>query len=399
MSTIEKDYKKLSQYFAIDKVKNRPKTAFKNAIQIPVNILHNIDIKKLPGLHHFFMITRLYAKNTCLDVKNELTINGSNKKKGEKQRILSIKFNKSQESISISSISSNCKFFFIPLSLHNYGGSSHANLLIFDTSTKILEHFEPWGGESGPVGLFDKQDYEKIKKIVEKEYNIHISQIKTSSDTCPALGIQSFENRSGKDTKLDLEGYCHYWGEIFLEAKLRNPTLSSKKIQNLIIEEIKQLKIDPRVYVRDYIIYNYTIIYRVLRVIYDFFPKLRKISTYIVTIKYCDLIQCIIDSDCFRSKTLYNIIDRYNIPNVEFKKKFKNINIMIDVNSKKLQYISGSFGPTVPFITITSKHPFKYTLSEYGTEQDVLNKFQHNMLNKFFPINDINCLLGEEKLH
>jgi len=385
-TTIENDYNKLNKFFSKDEILNRPKTAFKTVMQKPVNILHNIDLKKLPALSYKNMITSLNSSHKCINYSNELEIRGSNKKKGEKQRITFLEFKHKKQQIS-----KDCKFYFIPIGLNNYGGSSHANLLILDLSSKTLEHFEPWGGDSGPMGMFDKKDYKKIKEVVEKEYHIHITQIFPSSETCPTLGLQKYENRFGEDTKLDLYGYCHYWGIIFLEAKLRNPTLSSFELQNIIIQEIQELNIDPRVYVRDYIIYNYSVIYRVLQTIYDYFPKLRKEQTYIVVRQYCDLIQCILTSDCFRSQTLLQIIKRYNTPSIEFKQKFKNLDINININNKKLQYISGRSGSTVPFITITSPNPYKYLFSEYGTENKVLNNFKQQMLAQYFPITDQNC--------
>lgn len=117
--------------------------------------------------------------------------------------------------------------------------SGHANLLIFRKQKGILEHFEPHGifineRISLQIELFLK----KFKKKLIEKFKKNIKFVE-SNIICP-YGFQLIEGFSKLPIKT--KGFCLVWTLFFAELVLKNPTLTSKQIASLILDEVYSSK-------------------------------------------------------------------------------------------------------------------------------------------------------------
>ena len=166
----------------------------------------------------------------------------------------------------ISRIIVNCikrgeKTIIIPLSLKLGRGGGHANVLIYRKNDNVIEHFEPHGREL--IGFKDNVDLKltafisELNKILLEE---HLPTIifKAANDVCPYIqGLQVIESAI-TDTILDngeteSSGYCSAWTMFFTELALKNPTISSDKLLDLIYNLIKKKKRAGPLYLRNVI--------------------------------------------------------------------------------------------------------------------------------------------------
>jgi hypothetical protein len=134
----------------------------------------------------------------------------------------------------------------IPLYLKTAKGG-HANILIYRKDGNVIEHFEPHG---------DKYSYsdQKINDLVDRRLNDFIKVLNnilkkdkkpsvtlmSSNIVCPRrFGLQNLEAMS-KSKKLRLEGggYCAAWSMFFTEVALKNPTIPSNELLNIIFNKL-----------------------------------------------------------------------------------------------------------------------------------------------------------------
>jgi hypothetical protein len=144
------------------------------------------------------------------------------------------------------------KIVIIPLSLMlNNGG--HANVLIYRKNTNMIERFDPqWMNISNPhTGMLESQVENKMNRFItilnaefEKVGLPSTVTLKQSNDVCPHIyGFQTLEEFV-QDTVLDNgktesgSGYCLAWCMFFTELCLRNPTVSSDVIFDVIYDKL-----------------------------------------------------------------------------------------------------------------------------------------------------------------
>jgi len=159
---------------------------------------------------------------------------------------------------------SECKkdFVIIPLALQRYEGrqkrlGGHANVLIVNTKTKEVEHFEPHG--SGTEYAKSKEFHKDLKEFFEgggyKYLNIE--------ESCPTKGLQHYETKGVKENKtivlndeIEIEyeysrsGLCVFFSYALVDLRLSNPNVPILILQNRLIKLVKK----SGVYMSDFIL-------------------------------------------------------------------------------------------------------------------------------------------------
>ena len=146
-------------------------------------------------------------------------------------------------------IKKNNPFIIIPLTLEIESEQeleAHANLLIYRSNTRELEHFEPHGLE------YIGSDRAKVNRVVNKFLSLSVDGINAqlnqnglpdiklikASDICPSRGVQAIEENSKLPySVIEPEGYCAAWSMFFAEMCLKNPEIPSRQINDAILNE------------------------------------------------------------------------------------------------------------------------------------------------------------------
>jgi len=145
-------------------------------------------------------------------------------------------------------IGRNLNSIVIPLYLKSITNGGHANLLIYRKNNNTIEHFEPHGA------YYSLSTNNQMNKLIDIRLNEFMSflnkQLKKnnkppvklipSNDVCPVIkGLQALEESSTKQ-KLPLEGggYCAAWSMFFTELALKNPTIPSNELLNIIYNKL-----------------------------------------------------------------------------------------------------------------------------------------------------------------
>jgi hypothetical protein len=168
----------------------------------------------------------------------------------------------------------------IPLSL-KLGGSGHANLLIYRKKSNTIEHFEPHGSHfNGNENVISRKINSKLDFIIEKlnERGLNIKLVR-SDVVCPRIrGLQGIEQMS-HIIKLDKEGggYCAVWSMFFTELVLKNPTIPSAELMQIIFDKIDS-KTVPTDYLRKIVIGYVNIIHDKIEKYYSFITGIKKIT-------------------------------------------------------------------------------------------------------------------------
>ena len=129
------------------------------------------------------------------------------------------------------------KVIMIPLG-YKKGAGGHANILIYRVDARVIEHYEPHGGE-----FLENEKYQNAsKRILTFFTNILNRELKANdlettnyveaSQVCPYLkGFQTLEGQSTlPKNKIEPRGYCAAWSLFFMELNLKNPELMSTEI-------------------------------------------------------------------------------------------------------------------------------------------------------------------------
>lgn len=128
------------------------------------------------------------------------------------------------------------EIIFIDLSIH-FKYSSHANIIIIDNVNKEVERFETYGTSNNNVVMdqvFKKYFINTLKELTKKDYIYN-----SPSDY---QNIFDFQAISLEDKKYINEsyGFCLAWIFWYLEHRLLNPNIKSKKL----IDKLKKKMLD-----------------------------------------------------------------------------------------------------------------------------------------------------------
>ena len=110
----------------------------------------------------------------------------------------------------------------------------HANILLFNKTTRELEHFEPHGLELNqdaynPHGLYDRLRIE-FKGMVKK----YLSPLQV----CPK-NLQFFQSVETDEVGfLNDHGHCAVWCIWYVDVRLSNPTIQRQQVINLAMQKM-----------------------------------------------------------------------------------------------------------------------------------------------------------------
>ncbi len=139
-------------------------------------------------------------------------------------------------------LSNKIRYIYLKLTLIPSNSGTHANILIYDKKTGILERFEPYGN-------VPYLDVEKLDSFLEEKLGIifeHFNPIFkyiSPKFSIKSVGYQVLSNDSDNANKKmgDPFGYCLAWTLWYLEMRIHNPDLSSEKLveksMNMIISD------------------------------------------------------------------------------------------------------------------------------------------------------------------
>ena len=154
-----------------------------------------------------------------------------------------------------SCLKNNNRFIVLPLGVSFSSGSGgHFNIILIDKKTKRLERFEPYGVES----MYESKIMEKLENILHgffsKDYKVF-----SGNKLFPKKGLQSIEENAvelGKGTALDLDsdpiGYCIAWSIYYVDMRLTNNEISSTRLIELIIKNLRKYHHSLRTFIRNY---------------------------------------------------------------------------------------------------------------------------------------------------
>ena len=159
-------------------------------------------------------------------------------------------------------IEKNPDSIIIPLYIKKSNGG-HANILIYRKKDNVIEHFEPHGSKiitqnpqnnqliETQLNLFIAMLNEQLKKKNKPPVNLI-----PSNTVCPYIyGLQGLEEKaSQKKSALEGGGYCAAWSMFFTELVLKNPTIPSDELLNIIINKFDKDIEKQRNYLRKVII-------------------------------------------------------------------------------------------------------------------------------------------------
>jgi len=139
---------------------------------------------------------------------------------------------------------SNKRFIIIMLQI-NFDYGRHANTIIYDTISKVIEYCEPC--------VFFHRHIQQVKEYVKSFFQrfVEVKDIIIMSEKCSERW-QSLEGKLDHD-KFDLGGYCLYWSYLYAELRLLNPDIHCNELHTKFIECIKkQTDYTLRDYIRAY---------------------------------------------------------------------------------------------------------------------------------------------------
>ena len=131
------------------------------------------------------------------------------------------------------------RFIYIVFVIKNPEGiNAHANGLLYDTETGILERFEPHGNQN-PLyfAQISAQTAKKIKDFLQKKLGLYIKRFNQPKSMCPVRGWQVREGlprlrNSNFNRNCKIGGYCAAWTLYFIILRAKNPDVPSKKLQD-----------------------------------------------------------------------------------------------------------------------------------------------------------------------
>ena len=129
-------------------------------------------------------------------------------------------------------------FIIIPLGFvcKNTG---HANFLIYDSKTKELERFEPYGFMPG-VCLNPPNLDKKLADLLNS--NVQVDMVKKVYEPlsfCPKISFQILQDREFEQQIGDPGGFCAVWVIWYADVRLENPNKTRKQVVEMALLKFK----------------------------------------------------------------------------------------------------------------------------------------------------------------
>lgn len=133
-------------------------------------------------------------------------------------------------------ISKKIRFICLKLTMVISPNGTHANLIIYDKKTNLLERFEPYGIMPYlDSDILDNLLKKKMEKILNKKVIYYNHEAKMNK-----IGLQTISNDDKVGVKKlgDPVGYCLAWIFWYLEMRLSNPNVEPEKMMDNAILKI-----------------------------------------------------------------------------------------------------------------------------------------------------------------
>lgn len=154
-------------------------------------------------------------------------------------------------------IAKKIRYIIMKLTLITSATGMHANIIIFDKNTGILERFDPYGYvsylDSDKLDDFLKQKFGDILQDFLRNQQLNLIYL-SPKDYLGTSSFQILSNESDlKEKKLgDPIGYCLAWTFWYLELRIRNHDVHPKKLISQSIKTIIKKKINFLDLIRHY---------------------------------------------------------------------------------------------------------------------------------------------------
>ena len=142
------------------------------------------------------------------------------------------------------------RFVYIKLSFILTTRMTHANGLILDKQTGIMERFEPYGTlKVADSDVMDDRIEQMMRQYTEpyfKKKGVSFQYLRPS-DFLPDVGFQTIGNDAATHYRKlgDPGGYCLAWSLLYLETRVKNPTLHPKQLVEKMYGFIQNRKLKP----------------------------------------------------------------------------------------------------------------------------------------------------------
>lgn len=147
---------------------------------------------------------------------------------------------------------STIRFILLPLRLVNdtckspdiMHGLQHANMLLYDRKTRILERFEPWGFSNN----FDNHKFDVVfgKWILQKDLDLPVEWYLGATEFCPRVSFQKLQEEESVPAFLEyktpniVNGFCSVWSNWYINLRLSNPDMAPADVIRESIESLKK---------------------------------------------------------------------------------------------------------------------------------------------------------------
>lgn len=142
-------------------------------------------------------------------------------------------------------------FIIIPFGFNCIDEStSHSNLLVYNTKTKELERFEPYGSVSDCYNV-DGLDL-KLKDLFNNNIRKNmINDVYEPLSFCPTKSFQYIEEEQ-EENSLEPDGFCVAWSFWYADTRMANPDKSRSEVVNIALQTLKNDYRRFRTFIRSY---------------------------------------------------------------------------------------------------------------------------------------------------
>lgn len=138
------------------------------------------------------------------------------------------------------------RFIVFPFG-YTYIDGGHANYIVYDKYTRIMERFEPHG-----IIIDNILDEKIVKLFIDNMGADFIKTYLRPLDFCPYLGFQNIEVLEGKKQYMDPGGFCAAWSAWYADLRLTNPQLGRKEVIELAMNKMQKSPKYFTKYIRNY---------------------------------------------------------------------------------------------------------------------------------------------------
>ncbi len=141
----------------------------------------------------------------------------------------------------------NVRFIVAPLYIVS-GGSGHYNYLVYDTSSKSLERFEPHGSETMKRYKPNPMD---LAIVDWWSRTLQVNEYYRPSGFCPDNSVQRLQC-SDEDHILGERGFCAIWSTWYADLRMSNPDVPREDVLHYSLEVLKRLPCTITNFIRGY---------------------------------------------------------------------------------------------------------------------------------------------------